>query len=288
MSGRARGLVLAVVSALLAGPAAAAPSYPWLEPASVEATRSLEEAQPAPDGWTRTPVGPGTLGEWLRGLPVRTDATVRAYDGRVLRAPAAHVVEIDVGDRDLQQCADTTIRLLSEYAWASGRASELGWHFTSGDLTTWADWVAGERFAIGRTVERSRGAPRPADRATFRGWLDLVFTYAGTRSLAREGTPVGDRPVEAGDVFVSPGSPGHAVIVLDVAVGPDGRRAGLLGQGFMPAQDLHVLRRDLPGESAVLDGVWFVLPGPGERLDTPSWDPFAAGDARRLVSPPTP
>jgi len=262
-------------------------AYPWLTTMEERPeTRALEEVFPTPEGWARVGAEAGTLTMWLRHLPIREDRTsVRAYDGRTLRAPSAAVVAMDVGARDLQQCADTAIRLLSEYRWVGGRADELSWTFTSGDRTAFADWKAGERFVIaGSRVERRTGDARPNTRATFRSWLDLVFTYAGTRSIAREGRAV-PGAIESGDVFVAGGSPGHAVVVLDVATHPDGRRAALLGQGFMPAQELHVL--DGRGVSTdVIDGVWFVLPEASDDLiDTPSWAPFARRDVRRLLGP---
>ena len=276
--------MLFVPSVVLAESLSPEHAYVWLTELDPRPeTRPLDHVISTPDGWARVGTEAGTLGHWLRALPIRSDRTsVLAYDGRAVRAPSVAVVAMDVGRRDLQQCADTAIRLLSEYAWSSGRADELSWTFTSGDRTAWSDWKAGERLVIaGSRVDRAQGAARPATHRSFRSWLDLVFTYAGTRSVARDGEAVAG-PIEAGDVFVSPGSPGHAVIVLDVATHPDGRRAALLGQGFMPAQELHVL--DGAGVTTeVLEGAWFVLPSaPGDMIDTPSWAPFARGDARRL------
>jgi len=85
--------------------------------------------------------------------------------------------------------------------------------------------------------------------------------------------------VQPGDFFVSPGSPGHAVMVLDVAVAGDGSRYGLVGQGFTPAQELHVL-------SGSDGNFWFPLPaGPAEFLDLPSWSPFPKNTARQFTAP---
>jgi hypothetical protein len=76
---------------------------------------------------------------------------------------------------------------------------------------------------------------------------------------------------------VLPGGPGHAILILDVAEAPDGRRVALLGQGFMPAQDFHVLRA---GASA-----WFSLDG--EDVDTPFWPaPFPWSSLRRMKGDP--
>lgn len=266
-------------------PPVAVDDYPWLPAMAAAAPLPplvrLDARFPSPAGFTRVAAAPGSYAAWLRGLPVRTDrAAVLAYDGRPLFRPSAAVVALDVGDRDLQQCADTVIRLHAEYLWHRGRAAEAAYHFTSGDRSAWKDWRRGERFKVaGSRVERVRGAARPDTWAAWRGWLAHTFRYAGTQSLRLDSDPVGARPLRAGDFLVQPGGPGHAVVLLDVAEHPDGRRAALIGQGFMPAEDLHVLQ--MPG---ALDDVWFLLPPPeGGSIMTPSWPrPFARDQARRF------
>jgi hypothetical protein len=240
----------------------------------------LETRFSVPAGYKRVPVVAGSYASWLRGLPIRTDRTdVLAYNGKALSRPSAAIVFMDVGNRDLMQCADSVIRLHAEYLWSSGQADKAGYRFTSGDLSQWSDWKAGERFVVGRTVKRVSGEPRSASHASYRRWLDLIFMYAGTSSLSRDAwTPPGEQPVAAGDFFVDPGFPGHAVIVLDVAVNAAGDRLGLIGQGFMPAEDLHVLE-----STKAVDAHWFPLPSAeGERLDTPSWRPFSRSTRRRI------
>lgn len=257
--------------------------YPWLSSTgdSPGPIRSLEARFPPPEGFRRLPASSSSFGAWLRGLPLRTDRTeVLAYDGTPLDRPSAAVVLMDVGDRDLMQCADSLIRLHAEFLWAKGRADEAGYRFTSGDLSRWSDWKAGERFVIeGSKVGRRKGAAREDDHRSFRRWLDLIFTYAGTASLARDTPPVAQgEELQAGDFFVDPGFPGHAVMLLDIAVDDSGRRVALVGQGFMPAEEVHVVQ-----SSAALDRVWFPLPeAPGEVLDTPSWEAFQRSAARRF------
>ena len=54
-----------------------------------------------------------------------------------------------------------------------------------------------------------------------------------------------------------------------------GRRAVLLAQSYMPAQDIHVLRKpEAP------DNPWYIIEGDGP-LATPEWD-FPAGSLRRF------
>jgi len=259
--------------------------YPWLPSmAPLPPMVPLSAHFPAPDGLKRVTVESGSFAHWLRGLPIRTDrANVLAYDGRPLFRPSAAVVVLDVGKRDLQQCADTAIRLHAEYLWHTGKAGKAAYHFTSGDRSTYADWRRGERFRIkGSKVDRVAGRARGHSRASWMSWLTNIFRYAGTQSLRRDARPIGDRPFEAGDVMVHPGGPGHAVVVLDIATDADGRQFALIGQGFMPAEDLHVVKM-----AGAVDGLWFPLPADGaSAVQTPSWpQPFGRAQAIRFRMP---
>ena len=278
--------VMVVVWALSLGaylPTAGATPPAWFSyiEAPIPTHEPLQRRYAPPQGYRRVPVEKGSFAEWLRALPIRTDRMqVMSYAGRPLSRPSAGLVLMDVGDRDLMQCADAVIRLHAEYLWASDRANDAAYRFTSGDTTRWVDWVDGERFLIsGSRVSRAAGSARPADHRSFRQWLNLVFTYAGTRSLARDAArPDRTEPIRPGDFYVEAGSPGHAVLVLDVVQNSEGHRLGLLGQGFMPAEDIHVLR-----SPAAIDGVWFELPMSGDQtLRTPSWRPFPQDARRRL------
>ncbi len=260
--------------------------YPWAAEweGDLPDTTPLEAAFPTPQGLTRLPAPQGSWAAWLRRLPVRRDrADVRSFRGDTLRAPAAAVILLDVGDRDVQQCADTAIRLHAEYLWHAGHADAAAYHFTSGDRSAWKDWRQGERFALtGNKVRRNRTGSRANNHSAYRAWLQHTFRYAGTQSLRLDSDPVPPgQPLLPGDFFVTPGAPGHAVILLDVAQDDQGRRWGLVGQGFMPAQDLHVVTR-----AGARDKAWLPLPDDAEdALDTPSWAPFPRTTARRFKMP---
>jgi len=251
--------------------------YPWLSAAVP--IRPLAEALPPPAGYTRVPLSEGSFGAWLRGLPLRPEGTpVKDYSGEELLrgedARVAAVAELDVGRLNLQQCADSIIRLHAEWLWAQGRRERITYRFTSGHPAAWARYAAGERARVsGRKVTWVPGGPKDSSRPAFRAYLELVFTYAGTLSLAAEPRRPSAQEVRPGDFFVLGGSPGHAVLVLDVARNAAGERVALLGQGFLPAQDFHVLS---PGQ----DGPWFSLEG--TEVATPFWKPFPWSALRRL------
>jgi hypothetical protein len=251
--------------------------YPWLSP-SVP-VRALEDTFPPPAGYTRPEAAPGTFAAWLRGLPLRPPGTpVKDFQGgRILAGTdkrLAAVAELDVGTADLQQCADSLLRLHAEWLWATKQQARITYRFTSGHPASWSAYAAGDRPRIsGSKVTWERTAPASSTRATFRAYLNLVFTYAGTLSLQAEKNRPGREDVRPGDFFVMGGSPGHAVLVLDVAQDVKGRRVALLGQGFTPAQDFHVLS---PGP----EGPWFPLEAP--EVATPFWKPFAWSSLRRF------
>lgn len=253
--------------------------YPWLS--ATARVRALEETFAPPEGYTRVPVEAGSFGAWLRGLPLRPEGTpVRDYQGGTVLAASdarlAAVGELDVGTVNLQQCADSILRLHAEWRWASGHPERIAYHFTSGHLAAWPRYAAGERARVsGAKVTWVPGsAAADASRAAFRNYLDLLFTYAGTLSLQAEGARVTGEP-RPGDFFVLGGSPGHTVLVLDVATNAQGERVALMGQGFTPAQDFHVL--------SGRDGPWFPLGG--DSVATPFWVPFPRASLRRLPSP---
>jgi len=286
LSHLALGLLLPVLSAGTPAPASDTPRaptreelarYPWLS--SSARVRPLEASFPPPSGYTRMELEPGTFGAWLRGLPLRPAGTpVRDFQGGEILSAGdsrlAAVAELDVGQSNLQQCADSIIRLHAEWLWAQGHKGRIGYRFTSGHLASWAQYAAGDRARIaGSKVSWVRSAAADSSRASFRAYLDLVFTYAGTLSLQVEKNRPSREEVRPGDFFVLGGSPGHAVLVLDVAVNPAGQKVALLGQGFIPAQDFHLL-------SPAKDGPWFALQA--DEVATPFWKPFPWSSLRRL------
>lgn len=251
--------------------------YPWLS--KRVPVRSLESAIAPPAGFTRVEVKADSFGAWLRGLPLRAAGTpVHDFQGREILpgdSPLlAAVAELDVGSADLQQCADSIIRLHAEWLWSRGQKDRIAYHFTSGHLAKWSAYAEGDRPAIsGRNVSWVRTGSEDRSRAAFRAYLDMVFTYAGTLSLDREKKRPAREDVQPGDFIVAGGSPGHAVLVLEVAVNAAGERVVLLGQGSIPAQDFQVFTQGH-------NDPWF--PWAGEKLVTPFWDPFPWTALRRL------
>ena len=208
---------------------------------------TLEERINVPDGYERVPAAEGSLADFLRSYPMKEyGSDVHYYDGGV-KSHAAQVAVFDMylGEKDLQQCADSVMRIYAEYLRSSGRQDEIAFHFVSGFLCDYKSWLEGNRVSVaGNAVSWVPGAQRADNDETFEAYLETVFSYASTISLKKESEPVALSDVEAGDIFITAGSPGHVVMVADVCE-KDGVKAFLLAQGYMPAQDFYILRNDM-------------------------------------------
>src|SRR4051812_36076598 len=112
-----------------AAPARAEPTYAWRS--GPPAGGDLAARFPPPPGARRVDVAPGSFGEWLRHLPLLAEgAPVHLHDGSLKPRQDVHaaVIDIDVGRRDLQQCADAVMRMRAEYLYAAGRTGEISFH----------------------------------------------------------------------------------------------------------------------------------------------------------------
>lgn len=259
--------------------------YPWFDKTNEtiphpEAT--LDERFSTPQGFSRVHLEKHSFGAFLRHLPLAAANTpVRSYRGDVIRSGdhpnVAAVVAIDVGNRDLQQCADAILRLHAEWRYAEGHRDHA-YRAADGTKLSFARFAAGDRLRVEGNklsfVHNARAAE--PTHALLRTWLDDVFGWANTGALARDGARVSWKNLRPGDFFVLTGVPyGHAVLVLDMATDAQGRRALLLGQSFVPAQNMHVLRPDT-------SSAWFVVDESETSVSTPFWEPFPFESLRRL------
>ncbi len=252
-----------------------AEDYPW--PKQAETYEPLAARFPPPEGFERVPVADGSWGQWLRHLPLLPAGTpVRSLDASVVvRGNAldlAGVVDMDV--RENLECADVILRLRAEYLRHAGREADITFRLTDGGLISWGVWRSGMRPRLeGDRLIFERIAEPDGSRARFDEFLAGVFAWCGTLSLAQEGRPVAFQDLAIGDFLVSGGSPGHAVLIVDLARNRAGELRGLILQGFIPAQTPHILAG---GEA----GAWFEL-AEGRPLEVP-WGSFGWDELRRF------
>lgn len=155
------------------------------------------------------------------------------------------VLDMPVGHKNLQQCADAIMRLRAEYFFNQDNIDSIRFKATDGTGLSFARWLKGERYHLkgGRLVSYNSGFFGKDKRRELEQFLEVVFSYCGTISLDNETKPVSNlNNLKVGDVFVKTGSPGHAMIVVDVAVNSKGEKICMLAQGFMPAQSIHIVK----------------------------------------------
>lgn len=253
--------------------------YPWLDVR--DAQNCLFNKLEPPSGYERSYCSIGSFKNWLRYLPLKPgNPKVYLYNGNEKSYQSGHyaVIDIDVGQEDLQQCADAIIRLYAEYLFSREEFNSITFNLTNGDAVGFRKWISGDRPLVsGNTVTWHKRAASDSSYDTFRAYLKFIFAYAGTYSLSQETQCIEThRDMVIGDIFIQGGFPGHAVLVTDMATNPrTGEKVFLLSQSYMPAQDIHVLRNlNDPDLSP-----WYKLDF-GNTLYIPEWT-FTKHDLKR-------
>ena len=235
-----------------------------------------------PTGYTWEIAMPNSFAEFLQNLPLApAGSPVLDYAGNQISNQSEHIaiINYDVGTKDLQQCADATIRLRAEYLFQQKRFDEIGFHFTSGDYFSWTDYANGTRPIIsGNSVSFSKAANEDDSYTSFRKYLDVIYNYAGTISVNRETSPVrSNAAISSGDIIITPGSPGHAVMIVGCAKDKHNNKIYLLAESYMPAQSIHVLTN--PFESGI--NPWYHLDLNSGSIETARYT-FSIANIRRF------
>ena len=242
---------------------------------------TLESRINVPDGFQRSKIEGGSYATYLRGLKLKPDGSeVRLYDGSTKPNNAIYqaVVDLDIGDKDLHQCADAVMRLHAEYLWQEKKYAAIHFKFTNGFRVNYTEWMKGRRMIVkgNKTYWNDRSNPSNTYE-DFWNYLELVFMYAGTSSLSKELNPVEYENMKIGDVFIIGGFPGHAVLVVDMATNLEtGKKIFLLAQSYMPAQEIQILMN--PSNEHL--SPWYELNN-AENIITPEWN-FSKSDLKRF------
>ncbi|MCK5077414.1 MAG: DUF4846 domain-containing protein [Calditrichia bacterium] len=225
-----------------------------------------------PQGFTRITIEKNSFAEYLQNLPLKPHGSNVYYYNGEIKPNRVHeaVIDIDVGNRNLQQCADAIMRLRGEYLFKQKQHEKIHFNFTNGFRVDYSKWITGYRVKVegNKTSWIKSGQPSNSYK-NFRKYMNLIFTYAGTISLAKELKTVSYNNLTIGDIFIQGGSPGHAVIVVDMAINKNNdEKIFLLAQSYMPAQDIHILKNYNNEEISP----WYKLNIYEENIYTPEWE----------------
>ncbi len=218
---------------------------------------------------------------YLSNFPLKpVGAKVYYYNGEVKenKNVYAAVLDIDVGKRDLQQCADAMIRLRAEYLYGQKKYDMIHFNFTNGFRADYTKWADGSRIKVdGNKVSWYPSKEKDYSYNTFKVYLETVFTYAGTLSLSKELKSIPLDSIQIGDVFIKGGSPGHAEIVVDVAINKtNGKKIFMIAQSYMPAQSIHLL----VNQNNANISPWYDL-SEADKLYSPEWT-FEKSELKRF------
>jgi len=257
------------------------PIYPWKNNSTNQ--QYSVASIPSPKGYQRTALSTQSrFSYWLRHLPIQPEgARVYFYNGKQkpYQKGAHSVVDIDVGKRDLQQCADAVMRLKAEHHYSLKEYQSIHFNYTSGHKVSFEDWRKGKQPRVsGNSVNfSSPNGKTDNSYRNFKKYMNAVFSYAGTASLSKELKRVPITDMQIGDVFIQGGFPGHAVIVVDMSINSKtGEKVFLIAQSYMPAQSIHVLNN----LKNIALSPWYPVRFDGD-LHTPEWS-FSQNNLKRF------
>jgi len=233
-----------------------------------------------PQGFNYVDDNDSVYSNWLLGLNLKENKTVYLYNGKPKSNQDVQyaVLNIDIGKKDLIQCADAAMKLRADYLFEKHLYDQIKFLATSGDEISFESWLKGVRWKAQRAKLVSYNIFKEVSniQQEYNLFMELVFSYCGTYSLSKQLKPINDNSsIQPGDVFVYGGFPGHAVTVMAVAKNKKDEKIFLLSQGYMPAQDIHILKNYANTELSPWYAISDIYP-----LYTPQWQ-FEIGSLKR-------
>ncbi|MFN8414741.1 MAG: DUF4846 domain-containing protein [Cytophagaceae bacterium] len=211
---------------------------------------------PCPENFNRFSPSNNSFGAYLQQYTLQPEGySVHYYNGDT-KQPSFHyaVLQQDIGNKNLQQCADAIMRLRADYWYQQKKYDQIRFTFTNGTPALYSQWRQGYRPTVnGNQVTWSKKTQADSSYASYRSYLETVFTYCGTASLSKELKSILPKDVTIGDVLIQGGHPGHAMIVVDMCIDAKGNKKVMLAQSYMPAQETHIVKNPAQASSPWFD-----------------------------------
>ncbi len=204
---------------------------------------TLETRILPPEGYERVPAKEGSFTEYLRKYPLLPDNTkLPVYDGTTMDySYVAAIFDISLGDEGYQQCADSVIRLYSDYFYENKQYDKISFQFSNGDVCDYNRWRKGKRMLVFGDFSCEIPAALPDNsEQQYRNYLKEVMNYAGTLSLQKESEVISPDDIRVGDIICDDT---HVVLIVDEAVNDKGEKCYLIGESFIPAVCFHILTK---------------------------------------------
>lgn len=244
--------------------------------------KNVETRFNTPSNYKRKTLNENSFQKYLRSLPLKPYLSeVLLYNGETKYNFDVYeaVVDMKIGKKDLHQCADAIMRLRAEYLWNQQKYDQIHFNFTNGFQVDYEMWRNGNRMVVegNKTYWKKTSSPSNTYQ-DFWKYMELIFTYSGTMSLSKELKPVNMDDIEIGDIFIQGGSPGHAIIVVDMAINEQTNdKVFILAQSYMPAQEIQILKNN----NNTNINPWYSLTEIKDYIQTPEWT-FTVNDLKRF------
>ena len=232
-----------------------------------------------PKGYKRTKAKKGSFESFLRNYRLKPDGSpVLLCNGSEKGNQSAHIAvfKLPIESEDLQQCADSIMRVYGEYYYGKKEYGKITFPLGNGFIADFDKWRKGYSISVsGNKIAWVYSSKNDSSYDSFKRFMRIVFAYSGTLNMDYSSKKIKLSEARVGDIFIRGGSPGHVVMIADICKNAKGKKAYLLAQGYMPAQEFQLLRNPLHK-----DDPWYYEEEIKYPLRTPEYS-FEKGSLRR-------
>lgn len=250
-------------------------TQPFVNPSG----KTLAKRILTPKGYKRIKAKKGSFEAFLRNYRLKPDGSpVLLYDGREKGNQSAHIAvfRLPIESEDLQQCADSIMRVYGEYYYGKKAYDKITFTLGNGFIADFDKWRSGYSISVsGNKIAWVYSSKNDSSYDSFKRFMRIVFAYSGTLNMDYSSKKIKLSEAKVGDIFVRGGSPGHVVMIADICKNKKGKKAYLLAQGYLPAQEFQLLKNPLHEEDP-----WYYEEEIKYPLRTPEYS-FDKGSLRR-------
>ena len=220
-------------------------TQPFVNPSG----KTLAKRILTPKGYKRIKAKKGSFEAFLRNYRLKPDGSpVLLYDGREKCNQSAHIAvfRLPIESEDLQQCADSIMRVYGEYYYGKKAYDKITFPLGNGFIADFDKWRRGYSISVsGNKITWVYSPKNDSSYDSFKRFMRIVFAYSGTLNMDYSSKKIKLAEAKVGDIFIRGGSPGHVVMIADICKNKKGKKAYLLAQGYLPAQEFQLLKNPL-------------------------------------------
>ena len=220
-------------------------TQPFVNPSG----KTLAKRILTPKGYKRIKAKKGSFEAFLRNYRLKPDGSpVLLYDGREKWNQSAHIAvfRLPIESEDLQQCADSIMRVYGEYYYGKKAYDKITFPLGNGFIADFDKWRRGYSISVsGNKITWVYSPKNDSSYDSFKRFMRIVFAYSGTLKMDYSSKKIKLAEAKVGDIFIRGGSPGHVVMIADICKNKKGKKAYLLAQGYLPAQEFQLLKNPL-------------------------------------------